>query len=83
MFILVATKSGGVYAAKSKDDKKTVQIFVDKDDAVRYHDHLVAVDFKDELEVMEVELDIVAKNCSAHGYNYCVIDPNQLVIPPP
>ena len=41
MFVLTDCKTGGVYAVR--DDKtieRVVQIFVDKDDAVRYYEML-------------------------------------------
>ena len=37
MFILTDSSSGGVYAVYNKDQVKTVQIFEDKDDAIRYN----------------------------------------------
>ena len=34
MFVLTDTTSGGIYAIKSKDRKKTVTVFEDRDDAL-------------------------------------------------
>ena len=83
MFILLDKKSGGVYAVTDdQTGQKVVQIFVDKDDAVRYYGMLEAVDYKRPLEVTEVDEDIVINNCSAHNYNYTLINPEDLVIPP-
>ena len=82
MFILLDKSTGGVYAVTGDDGNKVVQIFVDKDDAVRYYGMLEAVDYKRPLEVTEVEEDIVIDNCSVHNYNYAFINPEDLVIPP-
>jgi len=82
MYILTDKESGGVYAVNNKDQIKTVQIFEDEDDAYRYYEMLRADDYKDELEVFEVDLDIVAANCQNYGYYYSIITKNDFVIPP-
>lgn len=84
MYILLDVKTGGVYAVNSETiDEKVVQIFVDKDDAVRYHMMLEESDnFSRELEITEVEEEIVKENCVSHGYAYTIISPNDFVIPP-
>ena len=84
MYILLDVKTGGVYAVNhDKLDEKVVQIFVDKDDAVRYHMMLEESDnFSRELEITEVEEDLVKENCVNHGYAYTIISPNDFVIPP-
>ena len=61
MFILTDIATGGVYATLD-DRSKTVHMFEDEDDAVRYIDHLKATDYTDELEVIEVDLDVVCWN---------------------
>lgn len=82
MYILVSKKHGGVYAVKNKDGKRTVQIFSHEDDAIRYHGLLEADDFDDSLEIKECDSDQVAQNCAIYGYNYCFIEPDDVVIPP-
>lgn len=82
MYILVATESGGVYASRDQNRKKVVQLFVDEDDATRYLGMLDAEDFHENLEVTEVDVAVVVANCKKYGYNYCIVEPNQLVIPP-
>lgn len=81
MYILVAD-NGGVYAARDKNRKKVVQLFVQEDDAIRYCKMLEAEDFYEDLEVTEVEVSTVVANCRKFGYNYCIVEPNQLLIPP-
>jgi hypothetical protein len=82
MFILTSDNHGGVYAVTNKDGLKTVQIFEEEDDAVRYLGLLDADGYKDNLEVTEVEKEIVIHNCAIYGYNYCIINPDDIVIPP-
>ena len=59
MYILVATEEGGVYAARDQEMKKVVQLFVEEDDAVRYLEMLKADDFKENLEVTEVDVNVL------------------------
>jgi len=82
MYILADKNTGGVYAVFDKDKVKTVQVFEEEDDATRYHELLIADDLDDDLEVIEVELNLVAVNCENYGYGYSVITPNDFVIPP-
>ena len=64
MYILLDDKTGGIYAVNNDDTGvKTVQIFVDKEDAERYNLMLEAVDFSRRLEITEVELELVVQNC--------------------
>jgi len=82
MFILLDKKTGGVYAVNDDSGGKIVQIFVDKDDAVRYYGMLEANDYKRPLDITEVDEEIVINNCTAHNYNYVFINPEDLVVPP-
>lgn len=84
MFVLVDESSGGVYAVRDDDTvERVVQLFVDKDDADRYYEMLVAGDYKKELTVTEVEEETVKDNCRNYGYQFTVITPDDFVIPPP
>ena len=56
-------------------------LFVDKDDAVRYAGLLEADDFP-EMSVVEVDDDDVIRACVSHGFEYYVITPDDIVIPP-
>tara|TARA_B100002019_G_scaffold19544_1_gene15055 strand:- start:286 stop:537 length:252 start_codon:yes stop_codon:yes gene_type:complete len=82
MFILTDKLSGGIYAVQNQDMKKTVHIFEEKDDAVRYVEMLNADDYPDELELMEIDTSVVAINCDKYGYNYSIVRKDDLVIPP-
>ena len=84
MFVLVEKKTGGVYAVKDdKSFERIVQIFAVKDDADRYHQMLIDVDFPRELDVAEVERKDVVSNCRQHGYRYAIITENDFVVPAP
>ena len=83
MFILTQKNSGGVHAVKDKTNTKTVQVFEQEDDAVRFLTLLEAESKEKDLkwEVMEVDTDIIAMNCDNYGYNYAIITPGELMIP--
>ena len=83
MFILLDKSTGGVYAVTGADGNKVVQIFVDKDDALRYYGQLEALDYERPLQILELEEEQIKANCVNHGYMYCIITPNDLVTPPP
>ena len=56
MFVLLDTKTGGVYAVRDDESvDRVVQMFVDKDDAVRYYEMLKDLNYTRELEVKEIE----------------------------
>jgi hypothetical protein len=82
MFILTDKNTGGVYAVTNKDRIKTVQVFEQEDDAIRYNDLLVADGYNEELEIMEVDPAIVAANCGKYNYYYTIIGKDEFVIPP-
>ena len=82
MFVLSDTKSGGIYAIKSKDRKKTVTVFEDYEDAERYAGQLEAEDYADTLEIIECDSTVISTNCDTYGYNYISIKKDDLIIPP-
>ena len=85
MFILtIAEHSKGekdqAYAATMKDGSKSLSIFVDKDDAIRYAGLLEADDHP-AVNVTEIEDENIIKTCEMMGYKYSIINPNEFVIP--
>tara|TARA_R100000005_G_scaffold95602_1_gene77821 strand:+ start:335 stop:583 length:249 start_codon:yes stop_codon:yes gene_type:complete len=82
MYVLTDTRTGGIYAVNTKDFSKSVTVFEDRDDAVRYITLLEADDYEDKLEIMEVERDVIAVNCNTYGYNYSIIKKDDLIVPP-
>lgn len=69
----------GVYATKDEDGTTIIQLFVNKDDAVTYNDHLSAVGY--ELSVSETPDATVDKICEALGYAYSIAEPGDVIIP--
>ena len=84
MFILtIAGKEHeGAYSVHDDDGDKILYIFEQEDDAIRYAMMLEDQDYP-EMHVLEVEDRVVLATCENHGYNYAVITPNDIVIPPP
>jgi len=85
MYILTEKSNGGVYATiDNYDGRKIVQVFEEKDDADRYLMLLESNNYpEDNLEVIEVDQNIVAVNCSKFGYQFTIVTANDFVIPPP
>jgi len=84
VYVLLDKQTGGVYAVRDDETvERVVQLFLDKDDATRYYDMLLATDYPRILEVAEVEEDAVKDNCRQYGYLFTVITPDDFVIPPP
>jgi len=82
MFILTEKDTGGVYALPNNDNVKTVHMFEQEDDALRYLEQLEAIDYKRTLELMEIDVDSVAINCDKFGYAYSIVTKNDLILPP-
>jgi hypothetical protein len=83
MYILTlkGKKQEGAYAVETSDGSKVLQMFVDSDDAERYIGLLEADGFP-ELEAIEIEESDAVAACENFGYNYCIIAPDDFVIPP-
>ena len=63
------------------EGKKTLYLFVDKDDAIRYAGLLEADNFPD-MSVVEVNDQEIIEACVKHGHEYFVVTPDDIVIPP-
>lgn len=83
MFILTVKgrESEGAYSVLNEEGDHIVYLFQEEDDAVRYAMMLEEDDYP-ELHVMEVDDDAIIKVCKMHGYNYTLITPDDIVIPP-
>jgi|TARA_B100000287_G_scaffold156544_1_gene147685 hypothetical protein len=84
MFILTiaGNERDGAYSVQDETGEQILYLFEEEDDATRFA--LMLEDNKDypEMNVMEVEDEIMIKTCEVHGYNYAVITPEDIVIPP-
>ena len=83
MFILAVAgkEKEGAYAIDGENNKRTVYMFLDKDDAVRYAGLLEADNFPD-MSVVEVNDQEIIEACVKHGHEYFVVTPDDIVIPP-
>ena len=71
----------GAYSVENEDGNHVLYLFQEQDDATRYAMMLEDIDYP-EMHVIEVEPDMMIGVCEQHGYEYTVITPNDIVIPP-
>ena len=83
MFILTidGQEKDGAYSVQDDEGNHVLYLFEEKDDASRYAMLLEEESFPD-MHVMEVDPDMMMSVCETHGYEYTVITPNDIVIPP-
>tara|TARA_B100001029_G_scaffold65354_1_gene52965 strand:- start:467 stop:721 length:255 start_codon:yes stop_codon:yes gene_type:complete len=82
MYILAlkGKENQGAYSVE-RNGLKTLYLFVDKDDAIRYARLLEANDYP-LLSAVEVEEDEAIGTCKQYNHPYYVVKPDQIVIPP-
>lgn len=73
-------ESEGAYAPQV-GDTHVLYLFLEEEDAERHSDLLLADDYP-EMTVVEVEDDVAIEICEENGYAYCIITPDDIVIPP-
>ena len=83
MYILTINgkENEGAYSVQNDDGEHILYLFEQEDDATRYALQLEDNDYP-EMHVIEVEPDMMVGVCEDHGYEYTVITPNDIVIPP-
>jgi len=83
MFILTVhgRESEGAYSVKDDDGEQILYLFEEEDDATRYA-MMLEEDGYPEMHVIEIEDEVMIKTCDIHGYQYSIITPNDIVIPP-
>tara|TARA_B100000902_G_C26887526_1_gene705711 strand:- start:349 stop:621 length:273 start_codon:yes stop_codon:yes gene_type:complete len=83
MFILTidGKETEGAYSVTDDDGQKILYMFEHEDDATRYAMMLEENGFP-EMHILEIEDRIMIKTCELHGYQYALITPNDIVIPP-
>jgi len=83
MFILTidGQEDEGAYSVQDEHGNQILYLFEQEDDACRYAMMLEEDGFP-ELHVIEVEDEMMITVCESHGYEYTVITPNDIVIPP-
>jgi len=83
MFILTidGKETEGAYSVTDDDGQKILFMFQHEDDAIRYAMMLEENGFP-EMHILEIEDSVMIKTCESHGYQYALITPNDIVIPP-
>ena len=83
MFILTINgrETEGAYSVIDDEGEHILYLFQEEDDAVRYA-MMLEEDGYPEMHVIEIEDELMIKTCEMHGYEYSVITPNDIVIPP-
>lgn len=83
MFIITidGKEEEGAYSVTNEDGEQVLYIFQEEDDAVRFALMLEEENYP-EMHVVEVDDDLILKACHHHDYQYAVITPNDIVIPP-
>ena len=81
LITILGKEKEGAYSVMNEDGDQILYLFQEEDDAVRYAIMLEEEDYP-EMHVIEVEDDMMMKTCESHGYDYTVITPDDIVIPP-
>ena len=83
MFILTINgkEREGAYSVTDDEGDQILYLFQEEDDAVRYAMMLEEDDYP-EMHIIEIEDDVMLKTCEMHGYQYTIITPDDIVIPP-
>ena len=83
MYILTIAgrEQDGAYSVVDDDGDDILYLFQEEDDATRYA-LLIEEDGHPEMHIIEVEDRVMMKTCEMHGYQYVLITPDDIVIPP-
>jgi hypothetical protein len=83
MFILTINgrETEGAYSVLDDEGEHILYLFEEEDDAVRYA-MMLEEDGYPEMHVIEIEDEVMIKTCEMHGYQYTLITPDDIVIPP-
>ena len=83
MFILTINgrETEGAYSVIDDEGDHILYLFQEEDDATRYA-MMLEEDEYPEMHVIEIEDEVMIKACDLHGYQYTIITPDDIVIPP-
>lgn len=83
MFLLAieGREDEGAYSVTNESGEQILYLFCEEDDATRFAMMLEEMDYP-EMHVIEIDDEIIFKTCEIHGYQYTVITPNDIIIPP-
>jgi len=83
MYILTVhgKENEGAYSVQDDEGEHILYLFEQEDDAIRYA-MMLEDSGSPQMHVIEVEDEVMIRTCESHDYNYAVITPNDIVIPP-
>ena len=83
MYILTVhgKETEGAYSVQDDEGEHILYLFEEEDDAKRYA-MMLEDSGSPRMHVIQVEHEVLIKTCEAHDYNYAVITPNDIVVPP-
>ena len=83
MFILTVhgKENEGAYSVQDDEGEHILYLFEQEDDAIRYA-MMLEDSGSPRMHVIEVEDEVMIRTCESHDYNYAVITPNDIVVPP-
>ena len=83
MFIITVhgKETEGAYSVQDDEGQHILYLFEEEDDAMRYA-MMLEDNGSPKMHVIEVEDEVMIKTCESHDYNYAVITPNDIVVPP-
>ena len=83
MFLLAidGREDEGAYSVTNENGEQVLYLFCEEDDATRFAMMLEEIDYP-EMHVIEIDDELIFKTCEIHGYQYTVITPNDIIIPP-
>jgi hypothetical protein len=81
LLTIAGREQDGAYSVADDDGDDILYLFQEEDDATRYA-LLLEEDGHPEMHIIEVEDRVMMKTCEMHGYQYVLITPDDIVIPP-
>jgi hypothetical protein len=81
LLTIAGREQDGAYSVVDDDGDDILYLFQEEDDATRYA-LLLEEDGHPEMHIIEVEDRVMMKTCEMHGYQYVLITPDDIVIPP-
>ena len=81
LLTIAGREQEGAYTVPNDDGDDILYLFQEEDDATRYA-LLLEEDGHPEMHIIEVEDRVMMKTCEMHGYQFVLITPDDIVIPP-
>ena len=83
MYILTikGQEQEGAYAVSDDDGERSLYLFEEEDDALRYGGMLEAEDYPP-MDVVEIPNELAIQTCMVYNYKYVIITEDDFVIPP-